>query len=288
MKKIQLLAILFCVIFSNIDHKVDSILSIMTLDEKVGQMTQVEMRFIEPSDIKDLHIGSLLSGGGGVPNLSTISKDMDVELDNSPKSWLSMYNAYQDYALNSRLGIPLIYGIDAVHGHNNVYGATIFPHNIGLGCSMDSDLVERVSYATSVEVAATGINWTFSPCIAIPLDERWGRHYEGFSESSELVAELGYSSIKGYQKFIDNNKPTVAACAKHFLGDGGTVWGTGRDEKIDRGNTLVNDDVLNNFLLPPYEKAIEADVKTIMASYNSINGDKCHGSSFLFNDLSKR
>jgi len=287
MKKIQLLAILFCVIFSNIDHKVDSILSIMTLDEKVGQMTQVEMRFIEPSDIKDLHIGSLLSGGGGVPNLSTISKDMDIELDNSPKSWLSMYNAYQDYALNSRLGIPLIYGIDAVHGHNNVYGATIFPHNIGLGCSMDSDLVERVSYATSVEVAATGINWTFSPCIAIPLDERWGRHYEGFSESSELVAELGYSSIKGYQKFIDNNKPTVAACAKHFLGDGGTVWGTGRDEKIDRGNTLVNDDVLNNFLLPPYERAIEADVKTIMASYNSINGDKCHGSSFLFNDLLK-
>ncbi len=287
MNKIQLLAILFCVCVSNIDYKVDSLLSIMTLDEKVGQMTQVEMRFIEPVDIKDLHIGSLLSGGGGVPNLSTISKNMKNELDNSPESWLSMYNAYQDYALDSRLGIPLIYGIDAVHGHNNVYGATIFPHNIGLGCSMDSDLVERVSYATSLEVAATGINWTFSPCIAIPLDERWGRHYEGYSESSELVAELGFSSIKGYQKFIDNNKPTVAACAKHFLGDGGTIWGTGRDEKIDRGNTLVNEDILNNFLLPPYERAIDADVKTIMASYNSINGDKCHGSSYLFNDLLK-
>ena len=153
-------------IIPSIDHKVDSLVAIMTLEEKIGQMTQVEMRFIEPQDIKDLHIGSLLSGGGGTPNLSTISKKMDNPLENNPESWVKMYNAYQDYALDTRLGIPLIYGIDAVHGHNNVFGATIFPHNIGLGCTFDTSLVEKVSYATSVEVLATGLNWTFSPSIA--------------------------------------------------------------------------------------------------------------------------
>ena len=278
---------IFCLIIPNIDHKVDSLVAIMTLEEKIGQMTQVEMRFIEPQDIKDLHIGSLLSGGGGTPNLSTISKKMDNPLENNPESWVKMYNAYQDYALDTRLGIPLIYGIDAVHGHNNVYGATIFPHNIGLGCTFDTNLVEKVSYATSVEVLATGLNWTFSPCIAIPLDERWGRHYEGYSESSELVAKLGYSSIVGYQKAISNDKPRIAACAKHFIGDGGTIWGTGRDDKIDRGNTPISEQILNDFLLPPYEKAVKAGVKTIMASYNSINDQKCHGSSYLFNDLLK-
>ena len=288
MNKINLIIISICFCFSNINDKVDSLLSIMTLDEKIGQMTQVEMRFVKPSDVKDLFIGSLLSGGGGVPQLSTISKEQNGIESNNPKSWINMYNGYQDYALETRLGIPLIYGIDAVHGHNNVYGATIFPHNIGLGCSMDPDLVERVSYATSLEVAATGLNWTFSPCIAIPEDERWGRYYEGFSESSELVSELGYSAIKGYQKTITNNRPTIAACAKHFIGDGSTIWGTGRDDKIDRGNTFINDDIIDNFLLPPYEKAIKADVKTVMASYNSINGDKCHGSSYLFNDLLKK
>ena len=287
MKKISLLTISLALCFSNISHKVDSLISIMTLDEKVGQMTQVEMRFIDPNDITDLFIGSLLSGGGGVPQLSTISKEYESIESNNPKSWVNMYNGYQDYALKTRLGIPIIYGIDAVHGHNNVYGATIFPHNIGLGCSMDSDLIERVSYATSVEVAATGLNWTFSPCIAIPQDERWGRYYEGFSESSELVSRLGVSAIKGYQKFISKNRPTVAACAKHFIGDGSTIWGTGRDNKIDRGNTFINDDIIDNFLLPPYEDAVKADVKTIMASYNSINGEKCHGSSYLFNDLLK-
>ena len=287
MKKISLLTISLALCFSNISHKVDSLISIMTLDEKVGQMTQVEMRFIDPNDITDLFIGSLLSGGGGVPQLSTISKEDESIESNNPKSWVNMYNGYQDYALKTRLGIPIIYGIDAVHGHNNVYGATIFPHNIGLGCSMDSDLIERVSYATSVEVAATGLNWTFSPCIAIPQDERWGRYYEGFSESSELVSRLGVSAIKGYQKFISENRPTVAACAKHFIGDGSTIWGTGRDNKIDRGNTFINDDIIDNFLLPPYEDAVKADVKTIMASYNSINGEKCHGSSYLFNDLLK-
>ena len=283
----KILLFLICFAIPNINQKVDSLLSVMTLDEKIGQMTQVEMRFIEPTDIKDLFIGSLLSGGGGIPSLSTLSKEMDTELGNNPKSWIDMYNKYQEYALETRLGIPLIYGIDAVHGHNNVYGTTIFPHNIGLGCSMNPNLIEKVSYATSVEVAATGLNWTFSPCIAIPMDERWGRHYEGFSEDSKLVTELGKSAVIGYQNSISANKPRIAACAKHFLGDGGTIWGTGRDNKIDRGNTITSDSILYEILLPPYQAAIDADVKTIMASYNSINGEKCHGSSFLFNDLLK-
>ena len=285
MMRIYMLIILLCCCLSNVINKVDSLVSIMTLDEKIGQMTQVEMRFIKPEDVKDLFIGSILSGGGGVPQLSTMKGEKVIA--NEASSWINMYNGYQDYALDTRLGIPIIYGIDAVHGHNNVHGATIFPHNIGLGCSMDSDLIERVSYATSIEVAATGLNWTFSPCIAIPEDERWGRHYEGFSESSQLVAELGFSAVQGYQKFIKEDKPVVAACAKHFIGDGSTIWGTGRDDKIDRGNTFIDESILNNFLLPPYEEAIKADVKTIMASYNSINGEKCHGSSFLFNDLLK-
>ena len=264
----------------NYEANIDSILALMTIEEKIGQMTQVDQQFLDTiQDIADLSIGSLLSGGGSNPDTNFFG------------SWTDMYDNFQKVALTSRLGIPLIYGIDAVHGHNNVYGATIFPHNVGLGCANDYELTRKVSEATAVEVAATGINWNFSPCIAIPEDERWGRHYEGYSEDPEIVTNMGVASIEGYQtKSLGSSNISIVACAKHLVGDGATEWGTGmgnKPDKIDRGNALISDSLIRAKYLPPYIAAIEAGVGTIMASFNSIYGLKCHANSYLFNDLLK-
>ncbi|MBI45502.1 MAG: beta-glucosidase [Candidatus Marinimicrobia bacterium] len=259
----------------SIDKKVANLLDKMTMDEKIGQMTQVDRRFLNPQDIIDFGIGSILSGGGSVPE------------DNSIEGWANMYDSYQELAQQTRLKIPLIYGIDAVHGHNNVKGATIFPHNIGLGCTFDKKLVYKVADITAREVAATGIDWNFAPCLAIPQDERWGRYYEGYSEDPDLVADLGTATIKGYQNKL-GKKHSIAACAKHFIGDGSTLWGTGdNDYKIDRGNAVISDEELYNKHLIPYQKAIDNGVLTVMASFNSYNGLKCHASGYLFNDLLK-
>jgi len=265
---------------SNYEAKIDSILAIMTIDEKIGQMTQVDQQFLDTiQDIADYALGSLLSGGGSNPDT------------NHFEAWTNMYDKYQEVALSSRLGIPLIYGIDAVHGHNNVYGATIFPHNVGLGCANDYELTRKVSEATAYEVAATGINWNFSPCIAIPEDERWGRHYEGYSEDPTIVTKMGVASIEGYQtKSLGSSNISIVACAKHLVGDGATEWGTGmggKPDKIDRGNALLSDSLIRAKYLPPYISAIEAGVGTIMASFNSINGLKCHANGYLFNELLK-
>ncbi|MAV97039.1 MAG: beta-glucosidase [Candidatus Marinimicrobia bacterium] len=265
------------------DEFVQGLVEKMTLDEKVGQMTQVDKRMLDSeSDIAKYFLGSLLSGGGSVP------------ADNTPGGWVDMINSYQKQALSTRLKIPLIYGIDAVHGHNNVVGATVFPHNIGLGCSNNPDIVYKVNQATAVEVAATGLHWTFSPCITVPKDDRWGRQYEGFSESTEIVTRLTHAAITGYEDALDVfGGKKIAACAKHFIGDGGTTWETGSLQegmhtyKIDRGNTKLTEEELRKIHLPPYLEAIKAGVKTIMISYNSWNGVKCHGSKFLINDLLK-
>lgn len=267
----------------SVSKKVDAILSQMTLAEKVGQMTQVDMRLLDsPQDIQTYHIGSILSGGGSAPKTNT------------PKGWLDMVNGYQKIAMSNRLGIPLIYGIDAVHGHNNVLGATVFPHNLALGASNDADLVYRVNKATAIEVAATGIHWTFSPCITIPQDARWGRFYEGFGQTTDIVDGLTQAAILGYQDRLSGvQNKQVAACAKHFIGDGATVWGTGTrvDGKhtyhIDRGDVQLNDKSLREIYLPPYKTAIASDVKTIMASFNSVRGEKCHGNKYLLTDLLK-
>ncbi len=266
-----------------IAKKVDAIVLQMTLAEKVGQMTQIDMRLLDDySDIKEYHIGSILSGGGAVPKTNT------------PKAWLDMVNGFQEIAMSDRLGIPLIYGIDAVHGHNNVLGATVFPHNLALGASNDADLVYRVNKATAVEVAATGIHWTFSPCITIPQDARWGRFYEGFGQTTDIVDGLTEAAVLGYQdRLLEVQNKQVAACAKHFIGDGATVWGTGtrvdgmHDYKLDRGDVQLEDKTLREIYLPPYKTAIAADVKTIMASFNSIRGEKCHGSKYILTDLLK-
>ena len=261
---------------SEIDKKVDKLIQSMTLDEKVGQMTQIDQRFLDTiTDLSTYSIGSLLSGGGSHPKV------------NEPQAWLDMYNSYQSETLKSRLQIPLIYGIDAVHGHNNVYGATIFPQNIGLGATNNPELIFKISEATSIEVAATGIDWTFSPCLSSPEDYRWGRTYEGFSSDPSLVEIMGEASVKGYQSAQTNSGKKVVACAKHFIGDGNTEFGTGMNGLVDRGNTILTVDELKEKLLPKYQAAIDADVQTIMASYNSWNGVKCHGSKELLTDILK-
>mgnify|MGYP003984064487 FL=1 len=255
---------------------VDSLIQEMTIDEKIGQMTQVDQQFLnEISDISKYGFGSLLSGGGSTPQV------------NEPKAWAEMYDLYQREALNSRLKIPLLYGIDAVHGHNNVVGATIFPHNIGLGATRDAKLVESVARATALEVAATGIDWDFAPCLAVPNDFRWGRTYEGFSENTELVTELGNAAILGYQSANINNPNSVLACAKHFIGDGGTLFGTGLNGKIDRGNLAISEEELRKTHLPPFKKAVESGVATFMAAYNTWNDVRCHANKYLLTDILK-
>ena len=281
------LGALFIFIFigcsSKIDKKhetdsafVDSLLNVMTVDEKIGQMTQVDQQFLNDiTDISKYGFGSLLSGGGSTPKV------------NEPKAWAEMYDGYQREALNSRLKIPILYGIDAVHGHNNVVGATIFPHNIGLGATRDAKLVEAVAKATALEMAATGMDWDFAPCLAVPNDYRWGRTYEGFSENTELVTELGNAAIMGYQSRNIDNPKSVLACAKHFIGDGGTLFGTGLNGKIDRGNLAVSEEELRKTHLPPFKKAVESGVATFMAAYNTWNDVRCHANKYLLTDILK-
>jgi beta-glucosidase len=254
-----------------ISQRVDDLLSYMTLEEKIGQMTQIERGYIEDSeDIPEFGLGSLLSGGGSTPER------------NVPEEWVNMYNTYQQAALQSRLGIPLMYGIDAVHGHNNVRGATIFPHNIGLGATRDPDLVERAARVTAIEVSATGVDWTFSPCIAVPRDERWGRTYEGFSENPELTGILGAAAIRGYQGNDLADPTTILATAKHYAGDGGTTGGK------DQGNTELPEAEFRAIHLRPYQDAIAANVGSIMVSFSSWNGEKIHGSRYLLTDVLKQ
>ncbi|MGH7598588.1 MAG: glycoside hydrolase family 3 protein [bacterium] len=255
---------------STIEKRVEALLAQMTLDEKIGQMTQVDRGFLEKEeDIQIYYLGSLLSGGGSAP------------ADNSPTGWANMYDRYQSYALQTRLKIPLIYGIDAVHGHNNVRGAVIFPHNIGLGCTRNPALVEQAARVTAAEVAGTGIDWTFSPVVAVPRNERWGRTYEGFGESPELVQMMAEAAVKGYQGNDLADRASILACAKHFIGDGGTANGR------DQGDTQVDETTLRKIHLPGYISAIEAGTGSIMVSFSSWNGEKMHGNKYLLTDVLK-
>ena len=261
---------------SSIDGEVSKLVSSMTLEEKIGQMTQVDYRYLaDKSDIKKYFLGSILSGGGSTPPT------------NQPSSWVDLYNDFQQEALKTRLKIPLIYGIDAVHGHNNVLGATMFPHNIGLGCANDKKLIQDISAATAAEVKATGLDWTFSPCVAVAQDERWGRTYESFSEDSKIVTELGVASTIGYQGRT-LNKNSVLACAKHFVGDGNTVFGTGTNwYKIDRGDVVLDEEELRSKYIKPFKESIKMGVGSIMVSYNSWKGKKLHGHEYLINGILK-
>jgi beta-glucosidase len=253
----------------SINDRVSDLLSRMTLDEKIGQMVQAERAFSDiDTAIKNYFLGSVLSGGGSKPG-------------NKAQDWIDMYNGMQHAALSTRLKIPIIYGIDAVHGNNNVYGATIFPHNIGLGCTRDTLLVKKCAEATAVEVVATGLNWTFSPCIAVPRDIRWGRSYEGFGETPELQEMMAQAVVKGYQGDSLGVPYRILACAKHFIADGGTVSGH------NAGNAVITEEELRRIHLPGYIKAIEAGAGSIMVSFNQWNGVLCHANSFLITDLLK-
>lgn len=268
-----------------IEERVGDLLARMTLAEKIGQMTQVEKNSIRPQDITERFIGSLLSGGGGYPN------------GNTPQGWAEMVNGFQGYALQTRLGIPLIYGVDAVHGHAAVKGATVFPHNIGLGAARDPDLVERIGRATALEMAATGIFWNFAPVVAVPQDIRWGRTYEGYSENTELVSTLASAYIRGLQDVdsrLDLSSPTmVLATPKHYVGDGGTAWGSSdaimweKRFMLDQGVTDVDEATLRAIHFPPYVAAIEAGAMSIMVSFSSWGGLKMHAQRYLLTDVLK-
>ena len=252
------------------NDRVESLLSQMTLDEKIGQMAQVDVNALkEKADIQKYFLGSILNGGGGGP------------ANNVPQNWLQVVNEYQSLALKTRLKIPLIYGVDAVHGHNNVNGAVIFPHNIGLGATHNPELVEQAAHITALEVAGTGIRWAFAPCIAVAQDERWGRTYESFGDSTELVSELGVAAVRGLQGKELSDPTSVLACAKHFIGDGGTQDG------MDQGNDVCDEATIRKLYLPPYQAAIKAGVGSIMVSYNSWNGKKMSGSKHLLTDVLK-
>ncbi|MFP4396320.1 MAG: glycoside hydrolase family 3 protein, partial [Anaerolineales bacterium] len=249
----------------------------MTLAEKIGQMTQVEKGSIQPQAVTDYAIGSVLSGGGGYPS------------PNTPESWAEMVNAYKMAALDTPLGIPLIYGVDAIHGHNNVKGAVIFPHQIGLGATRNADLVRRTAAATALEVAATSIDWNFAPVVAVPRDIRWGRTYEAFGEDTALVTELATAYLEGLQGASLADPRTILATPKHFVADGETTWGssTTEDFKLDQGVTDVDEATLRAVHLPPYQAAIEAGARSIMISYSSWGGMKMHAQHYLITEVLK-
>ena len=249
--------------------EIDALVSSMTLDEKVGQMTQAERNTASPTDVRNYYLGSILSGGGSVPG------------SNTPTGWADMHDDYQNEAMSTRLGIPILYGVDAVHGHSNVYGATIFPHNIGLGATRDPALVEEIGRITAKEVRATGVEWTFAPCVAVVRDERWGRTYEGFGEHPELATMFGGVFVKGLQGTGDMTGERIVACAKHFAGDGGTMGGD------DQGNTVCTEQELRDIHMPGYVEAIANNVATIMPSFSSWNGVKMHEQDYLMNDVLK-
>jgi len=278
--------------FTRFDSQADEILARMTLGEKVGQMTQADMSYIEdPADVAKYFLGSVLSGGGS-----------DPAAGNSPEAWREMVEGYQRQALSTRLGIPLLYGVDAVHGHANVIGAVVFPHSVGLGATRDPELVEEVYRATALEVRGTGIQWSFAPCVAVARDIRWGRTYESFSEDPDLVAKLGAAAIRGLHGPGLGQPGSVVACAKHYLADGGTEYGTGAPREgvpdsvfeassdrwpVDRGDARMSEGELRAIHLVPYLTALEEGVATIMPSFSSWNGVKMSAHHHLLTEVLK-
>jgi beta-glucosidase len=279
-------------ISKEVSQRIEELLSQMTLEEKVGQMTQVEKNSLPPGAVKKYFIGSVLSGGGGNPH------------PNTPESWLEMVSAFQREALDTRLGIPILYGVDAVHGHNNLNGAVIFPHNIGLGATRNADLVRRIGQATAQEVAATGVHWNFAPTLAVPQDIRWGRTYEGYGQDPALVAELGAAYVRGLQGANLNDPHSILANPKHFIGDGATTFGSSQmvfdlppgtipgatlpfKFLLDQGDARLDESTLREVHLKPYVAALDAGARIIMASFSSWNGENLHGHRYLLTEVLK-
>lgn len=256
---------------ATVAQRVDALLARMTLEQKVGQMVQAERASTTPDDVRTYHLGSVLSGGGSTPGA------------NRPADWVAMHDAYWMASMsddNGRLPIPVLYAIDAIHGNANVLGATVLPHNIGLGAAHDPDLIERVAQVCAREVLATGLDWTFAPTLAVVGNVHWGRTYESFSEDPAVVASYADRYVRGLQG--DLGSDSVIACAKHWVGDGGTTNGE------DQGNTVLTESELTRVHIAPYLPALQADVLTVMASFNSVNEQKCHGSHHLLTEVLKQ
>lgn len=265
---------------SPLELRVTNLISYMTLEEKIGQMALVEKNSLDtPKDIRTFGLGGMLSGFGGKPE------------DNTPTGWKNMIDAFVLESQASRLGIPLLYGIDAIHGHSNVPGATVFPHFIGLGASGDATLVENIARATSNELLATGVRWSYSPTYDMPEDIRWGRVYEAFSDDPILVSKLGSAYIAGLQKRSTGSTSTIAVLAtpKHYIGAGGMLWNNSSNKnfKIDQGITLVDERRLREQYLPPFKKAIETGALSVMVGLNSWGNTKLAASTYLIQTVLK-
>ena len=262
----------------SVQERVDDLLGRMTEREKIGQMALIEKNSIHDiSEITKYNLGALLSGGGAGPKQET------------PLAWLNMVNSFQTAAKNTCLKIPLLYGIDAVHGHANVLGATVFPHAIGLGASHDADLVKRVASATAEEMVATGIYWSFSPNLDVAKDIRWGKTYETFGSSTENVAKLGVAYLQGTQgsskSYFD-----VLATAKHFIGGGSMEYGTARnkDFKVEEGDVSLDEKSLRQTHLVPFQKAVTSGVRAVMVGTATWNGKMNTSNGYLLTDVLKK
>ncbi|HEX6178841.1 MAG TPA: glycoside hydrolase family 3 protein, partial [Thermoanaerobaculia bacterium] len=260
-----------------IEKQIDDLLAKMTLEEKVGQVIQPSITAVTPADVRQYNIGSILNGGGGWPGDVRKAK---------PSDWLAMADAFYDASIESTSGIPMMWGADAVHGHNNIVGATLFPHNVGLGAMRNPDLIRRIGEVTAVEMRTTGIDWDFSPTVAVARDDRWGRAYESYSEEPQVVREYAQKMIEGLQGAPNTSsflrRGRVIATAKHFVGDGGTEGGR------DQGDNRSTEVELRDIHAAGYVGALRAGVQTIMASYNSWHGRKLHGFGELLTDVLKK
>lgn len=259
------------------ERRIDTLMATMTLEEKVGQLIQADINWITPQDLLEYPIGSILNGGNSAP-------EQNVRIE--AKAWLELADEFYA-AVRQRPGaaIPLIWGTDAVHGHNNVVGATVFPHNIGLGAAGDPELLRRIGEVTALETVITGQDWSFAPTLAVARNDRWGRTYESFSEDPTLVARYAGDIVEGLQGAVsDPNRlrdGRVLSSAKHFVGDGGTEQG------VDQGNSIATEAELAAVHAAGYVEAIESGVEIIMASFNSWHGKKLHGHRYLLTDVLK-
>ena len=262
-----------------LEKRIDELLATMTVEEKVGQLVQGDIASITPEDVRKYRLGSVLAGGNSDPG---------GKYDATPAQWLAQADAFYEASMDVSQGgkaIPILYGIDAVHGQSNIVGATLFPHNIGLGAMRNPDLMRKIGEVTAIETRTTGMEWAFGPTVAVPQDDRWGRAYEGYSESPEVVASYAGAMVEGLQgkvgskEFLDGTR--VIASAKHFLGDGGTTGGK------DQGDTAVDEATLVRIHAAGYPTAIAAGAQTVMASFNSVNGVRMHGNKPFLTDALK-
>lgn len=262
-----------------VEKRIDDILAKMTLEQKVGQVVQGDSNSITPAELKKYRLGSILSGGNSAPGDKPYA---------DTASWLKAADAYYEASIDPEgveIAIPTIWGIDAVHGHTNLIGGTVFPHNVGLGAANDPDLIHRISEATALELNVSGHDWTFAPTLAVPQNDRWGRGYEGFSERPEIVKSYGGEIVKGLQGEVGSDDfmgpKRVMSTAKHFVGDGGT------DNGVDQGDAIISETELRELHLPGYETAVAEGAQSVMASFSAWQGQPMHGQKALMTDVLK-